>query len=107
MNLICAFQKYHYLNANKITSNKLYKPHNILMYPVTKYTMPNYFVKEPNRIPMQKVLYINTDLEYNLDENNTMQNVEVIKTKNKYKSNACILIPFLLFSYAYYNYYYK
>lgn len=102
MNLINVFQKYHYMNSNNITSNKLYKPQPIIMYPVTKYTMPNYFVKEPNRIPIPKVLYINTDLEYNFDETNAIQN-EV----TKYKFVAYLLPFFIIFPFAYYNYFYN
>ena len=105
MNLINTFQKYQYLNSNKITSNKLYKPQPIFMYPVTKYTMPNYFIKEPDRTPIQKILYVNTDLEHNLDETVILQNLANNKSK---KYITYFVVPFfIIFPFAYYNYYYR
>jgi len=81
MNFIKVFQSYRSLNSDSIKSNTLYKPSQVLMnQPVKKYNIPHDFfskinaaaspVSNSNSLQWRKIMYINTDLEYNFDEPN-------------------------------------
>jgi hypothetical protein len=91
MNFYQLFQKYHSSKANLNKSNTLYTPSQtlILENPVKKYKIPPDFFSKINAISAaninntttntnssswRKIMYINTDLDYNFDEQVSQEN---------------------------------
>jgi hypothetical protein len=124
MNFIQVFKSYRYLNSDSIKSNNLYKPSQVLIQPpVKKYTIPHDFFSKINAIasanttnnnngsPWRKIMYINTDLDYNFDEQVLKEN-ELINLNKKLSSSKTKIMSYLLtsiciiFPFSYYYYYY-
>lgn len=94
MNFIQLFQKYHSISTDSIKSNTLYKPsQGLIQKPVKKYDMPSDFFSKINVVsvtsnnittpPWRKIMYINTDLEYNFDEQVSQENALINLDQNK------------------------
>jgi hypothetical protein len=103
MNFIQLFQKYHSFKTDSMKSNTLYKPSQSLIVenPVKKYTMPPDFFSKKNIIPStnsnntawRKIMYINTDLEYNFDDQVSQENALINLNK---KQNQVFIKPKIL-----------
>jgi hypothetical protein len=123
MNFIQAFQSYHSLQANSMKSNALYKPSQTLiqqqqLQPVKKYTMPpDFFLKINNSVKnniintsspqWRKIMYINTDLDYNFDDQVAEENA-LTKTNPNIKIHSYLITSIcLIFPFTYYYYYYN
>lgn len=118
MNFIQIFKSYPSLNSESIKSNNFYKPSQVLMQqPVKKYTIPPDFFSKINAIassntntnngsPWRKIMYINTDLDYNFDIQVAEENALTNTNKTKFMSYLLTSI-FIIFPFTYYYYNYK
>lgn len=129
MNFIQLFQKYHSFKTDANKSNTLYKPSQtlILEKPIKKYTIPPDFFSKINSISgtktnnsslWRKIMYINTDLDYNFDDQvseenalinfnpNQNQNQVFIKPKllTYILTSLFLVIPFTYYCYNYNSY---
>lgn len=123
MNFIHMFQQYHSFKTDSIKSNTLYKPSQTLMIekPVKKYAIPLDFFSKINTIaaannnnnnnssPWRKIMYINTDLNYNFDEQVSQENALINLNKNQFLIKPKILSYiltsiFVIIPFTYYVY---
>jgi hypothetical protein len=116
MNFIQVFQSYRSLNSDSIKANTLYKPSQVLMkQPDKKYIMPHDFFSKINATAysvnnnnsnspsFRKIMYINTDLDYNFDEPNLNETHTQIKPKfiSYLLTSIFIIFPFTYYYYIY------
>ena len=116
MNFIQVFQSYRSLNSDSIKANTLYKPSQVLMkQPDKKYIMPHDFFSKinasaysvnnnnSNSPSFRKIMYINTDLDYNFDEPKLNETQTQIKPKfiSYLLTSIFIIFPFTYYYYIY------